>query len=111
MREIGEQQIGWIGKLLGEGYGQRRVARLTGVSLSTVNRIANGRRLGCLAIGDDEEEEGDTGEFTERFGPIRRCRECGHRVEMPCLVCQARVVREMTLRSRRLITTEGTRGG
>ncbi len=113
MREIGEQQIWWVRKLLGEGYGQRQVTRLTGVSLSTVNRVANGRRLGCRASGDEEEEEEGAGEFVERCGPIRRCRQCGHRVEMPCLVCQARAVREMTLRSRRdhKVTSNGCGAG
>lgn len=102
MREIGEQQIGWIGKLLGEGYGQRRVARLTGVSLSTVNRVATGQRPDCAAV-ECEEEEDDTedDEFLERCGPIRRCQECGYLVEMPCLVCQARAVHEESLRGRR----------
>ena len=106
MREIEEERIVQIKRLLSDGYSQREVGRETGVSRSTVNRVATGQRPDCAPprygeAEEEEEEDEEEEEFSERCGPVGRCQGCGHLVEMPCLVCQARAVREETLRSRR----------
>lgn len=99
MREIADQTIHRVEQLLNEGHSQRKVARITGVSRSTVNRVATGRRPDLAALRRQREEEKE--EHVQRCGPICRCRECGYLVEMPCLVCRARKALDETFRKRR----------
>lgn len=96
MREVPDEIIDRVEQFLREGLSQREVARQTGTSLGTVSRVATGQRKRLGAQRRRREEES-----TERCGPVRRCPGCGYLVELPCLVCQARIAREQTLRTRR----------
>jgi len=96
MREIPNEVIHEVKELLSEGLTQREVALEAGVSLGTVSRVATGQRSKRKPARPKPVEETE-----ERCGPIERCRGCGYRVEMPCLICQAREVRDQTLREQR----------
>ena len=96
MREIPSEIIQHVKELLGEGLTQREVALEAEVSLGTVSRVATGQRSKRRPAPPKPVEETE-----ERCGPIERCRGCGYRVEMPCLICQAREARDQTLRERR----------
>ena len=83
-----------IKRLLGEGsLSQRKIARRVGVSRGTVNAIARGKRSDYEARS---RKQGD--DFLAPSGPPVRCRSCGGMVQMPCLACQVRTMRQ----SRRL---------
>jgi hypothetical protein len=69
-----------VDRLLKEGtLSQRAIAAKLGVSRSTVGAIANGTRHIAASR-------------TSRvaISQPQRCRECGHRVYVPCLICEAR---------------------
>ncbi|REJ69243.1 MAG: XRE family transcriptional regulator [Planctomycetota bacterium] len=92
---IAEETEREIDRLLALGkYSRREIARRTAVSHSTVARIANGtrqprphpeERLAEILARRDE-------------GPPRRCPDCGGMVFMPCLLCDARLYRERSVR-------------
>lgn len=82
-----------IRQLLAEGkLSQRKIARITGTSRSTVGAIANGRRHACLARSVE-----DGAEHFSLQQPPRRCPDCGGMVYMPCHLCR---VREYAARKR-----------
>ena len=74
-----------VDRLLHEGeLSQRKIESRLGVSRGTVSAIASGRR----GLYGRELEE-DCSDRIPMSPPIR-CRHCGYRVYMPCLVCEAR---------------------
>jgi len=86
-----------IKRLLEEGdLSQRKIARQVGVSRGTVNAIARGKRPDYEARGRDREDD-----VVAPGGPPARCPTCGGMVEMPCLACRVRAMRESRRRPRR----------
>ena len=84
-----------------QGYSQRRIAELVGISRTSVCSIAKGRLQQKLA---DHGDEPRVGRHPRAFGgPLRRCHTCGGRVHMPCLLCQVRAIKaqELTTKSPR----------
>lgn len=76
-----------VRRLLAEGATSRRqIARLTGVSRSSVGLIAAGKRRDREAA-----REPPIPPFEPR-GPLARCPNCGGRVLLPCLLCHVRAV-------------------
>jgi hypothetical protein len=76
-----------IKRLLAEGQAsQRQIARLTGVSRSTVGAIASGKR----AERPPQTADGD--ELPRPTGPLGRCAGCGGLVYTPCLLCRVRAL-------------------
>ena len=78
-----------IRRLLGEGrLSQRAIARHLGVSRGIVHAIANGKRRERVAPG----------RLPPRLlvdeGPWERCPGCGGIVQMPCLLCRMRAMRQ-----------------
>jgi hypothetical protein len=65
-------------------WSQRKIARETGVSRSTVNNIARGYRPRW------EDSPSDV----QPTGPLVRCPGCGGRVFLPCLLCRVRELKE-----------------
>ena len=87
---IGTAVVDEIRDLLARGgLSQRTIARRMGVSRGTVNAIARGRRPDYAAV---RREPG--ADFRAPSGPPRRCRGCGGMVQMPCLVCHVRAIKE-----------------
>lgn len=86
-----------VQRLLDEGnLSQRKIARRVGVSRGTVNAIARGKRADYRARQRERE-----GEFVAPSGPVARCATCGAMVQMPCLACRIRAMKEDQRRSRR----------
>lgn len=84
-----------IRDLLAEGrMSQRGVARALRVSRGTVDAIACGRRPAYPA----RIRQGLPGPDSPS-GPRERCPGCGGMVEMPCLACRLRALREHRRRS------------
>ncbi len=76
-----------IRRLLCEGeLSQRKIAARLGVSHGIVGAIASGRR------GADEASRSRA---AGRY-PVR-CRRCGYRVYLPCLICKTRDYRQQQL--------------
>ena len=69
--------------LLGDGYSQRAVARMTGVRRGTGHGIATGKRH-----VRDQSERVDLSPGPS--GPEVRCPGCGGRVQLPCVACRTR---------------------
>ena len=71
---------------------QRQIATQLGVSHGTVCNLANGLR-------------GSHGKqppcFRPALPPVGRCRQCGAKVYLPCVACQARDFRRRQLEARR----------
>jgi len=81
---IAERIIAEVKRLLAEGrLSQNQIARKTGISRSTVQNVANGRRPDYAARRRELTAGGPT-------GPTQRCPGCGGMVEMPCRLCRAR---------------------
>jgi hypothetical protein len=73
-------------RLLNEGkLSHRKIAARLGVSRGTVSALANGRRGVYGKEPDDEQRHSNT-----PTSPPTRCPQCGYRVYLPCLVCEAR---------------------
>jgi hypothetical protein len=70
---------------------QRKIARRMGVSRGTVTAIALGRRC-------DRPARKRTEEFDFPSGPPLRCPGCGGLVQMPCLLCRLRAMRQRARR-------------
>jgi transcriptional regulator with XRE-family HTH domain len=68
-----------------ERLSQRKVARLTGISRSTIAAIACGKRPDYELLQRLRETD-----WEEPAGPAVRCPGCGHRVYMPCQLCRLR---------------------
>ena len=76
-----------IRRLLGQRrLSQRKIAARIGVSRSTVNAIALGRRADFPARLSRDDRD-----FTPPSGLPARCPGCGGLVQMPCLLCFLRV--------------------
>lgn len=73
-----------VDRLLKQGkLSQRKIAARLGVSRASVAAIASGRR------GLHGKESADVGKRSKSTsGPPQRCPTCGHRVYLPCLICQ-----------------------
>ena len=63
---------------------QRKIAAQLNVSRGTVAAIASGRR-GLFGHEPDDDQSA----LVPR-SPPERCRRCGYRVYMPCLICRSR---------------------
>lgn len=75
-----------IDRLLREGnLSQRKIAAQLQVSRGTVSAIASGRR----GLYGHQASDGDA-TMPGPHRPPQRCRRCGHRVYMPCLICRSR---------------------
>jgi len=66
---------------------QRKIAQRLSVSRGTVNAIALGKRP-CRTARLHAED------FVFSPGPPERCPGCGGMVQMPCLLCRIRAIRE-----------------
>ena len=87
---IASSVVAEVRRLLAKGHlSQREIARWTGVSRGTVNAIARGKRR-----DDDTRRHRQDEGFIPPSGPARRCPGCGGLVQMPCLVCQVRALKE-----------------
>ncbi len=95
MRELTPTRVALIRKLLEEGLSQRKVALTAQVSRNTVHKIVSGQYPDYEAIRHARKEAA-----APRKGPIKRCRECGCQIQMPCLICIARRARKRKLRER-----------
>ncbi len=96
-----------IDRLLKEGrLSHRKIATRLGVSRGTISALANGRR------GLFGKELADDGTTHGRTSPPTRCPECGYRVYLPCLICEARQHRQeqQLLRGKLLNSTARRRG-
>jgi transcriptional regulator with XRE-family HTH domain len=83
---IAPQVVADVRRLLTEErLSQRKVARLTGVSRSTIAVIASGKRPDY-----ELRERLREADWEEPAGPAVRCPGCGHRVYMPCQLCRLR---------------------
>lgn len=79
-----------IRDLLAEGgLSQRTIAQRMGVSRGTVSAIARGKRPNSGPHRGAASEQ-----FVPPGGPPRRCPGCGGMVQMPCLVCHVRAVKQ-----------------
>jgi len=86
---IGAAVVDQIRGLLTAGrLSQRKIAEGIGVSRGTVNAIARGRRPDYVA-----RRAASAAEFTPS-GPPVRCPGCGGMVQMPCLLCHVRAVKQ-----------------
>ena len=84
-----------IKRLLGEGnLSQRSIARQIGVSRGTVHAIARGKRNDSPPRKREPDDD-----FMLPRGPWHRCPTCGGMVQMPCLACRLRAMREDRRRS------------
>lgn len=85
---ISSHVVAEVRRLLEEGrLSQRKIAQWTGVSRGTVNAIARDQHPDCEARRCRR-----TDAFIPPSGPPRRCPGCGGMVQMPCLLCQLRVI-------------------
>jgi transcriptional regulator with XRE-family HTH domain len=83
---IAPQVVADVRRLLTEErLSQRKVARLTGVSRSTIAAIVSGKRPDYELLQQLREAD-----WEEPAGPAVRCPGCGHRVYMPCQLCRLR---------------------
>jgi hypothetical protein len=83
---LAKSLVDQIDHLLREGgLSQRAIARRLGVARGTIAAIASGRR--GLHGRESETNDADT---LAPLAPAERCRRCGHRVYLPCLVCRNR---------------------
>ena len=64
-------------------YSNRRVARETGLSRGTVNKLASGERP---PVGKEDNYHAEP--IVQE--PPERCPECGYLVTMPCVACRTR---------------------
>jgi hypothetical protein len=87
---IATQMVDEVRRLLREGgLSQRRIAVKLGISRGTVNAIALGRRPDYPSHGRTDEPG-----FTPPMGLPVRCPTCGGKVQMPCLLCYVRRIKE-----------------
>lgn len=75
---------------------QRSVAKLVGISRSTVCKIASGRRPAWPDRAADHDAVS-----LRPTGPIARCGTCGGRVYMPCRLCHVRQLKQVEQDARR----------
>ncbi len=68
---------------------QRKIARRLGVSRGSVNAIARGKRPDRSA-----RRSAFADGFVVPTGLPRRCPGCGGMVQMPCLLCYVRAIRQ-----------------
>ena len=83
-----DYQIAEIQRLIGQGIGQREICRRTGISRTTIRRIARGQRT---AAGRDHCQ------------PARRCPGCGGLVYGECLLCRLARLKHRRAMLRRLL--------
>jgi transcriptional regulator with XRE-family HTH domain len=84
---LAESRVDQVAELLIDGgLSQRKIAQLTGISRGTVGAIARGTRPRHLRpkYADDD--------LYRPLGPPVRCRGCGGKVQMPCLLCRVRAL-------------------
>lgn len=77
-----------IDRLVKEGaLSHRKIALRLGVSRGTISAVASGRR------GLFGKEPPEVQSPRVATSPPTRCRQCGYRVYLPCLICAAREYR------------------
>ncbi len=77
-----------VRRLLSQCVSHRDITRRTGVSRSTVNEIAQGRRR-------DRPDRIENEYRSLRFDSSpRRCRDCGGLVYLPCQLCELRKLKK-----------------
>ena len=92
---IAPEVVDQIKRLLNEGsLSQRSIARQLGVSRGTVHAIGRGKRPDYNTRRREKEDE-----IAAPRGPWGRCPTCGGMVQMPCLACGVRALREERRRS------------
>ena len=75
-----------VRSLLAEGkLSQRSIARITGLSRSSISAIARGSRRAFIAAGVD-----DGVKFFSTSQSPQRCPDCGGLVYLPCHACRIR---------------------
>jgi hypothetical protein len=100
---LSDSVVSEIHRLLSEGRLSRRaIARQIGVSRGSVNLIANGRR-------EAREDQPADKRRRQKRGLARRCRQCGGRVYLPCLLCRARAYQRRAEVARLLAAAGGRR--
>ena len=83
-------------------YSNRRVARETGLSRGTVNKLASGERP---PVGKEDNYHAEP--IVQE--PPERCPECGYLVTMPCVACRTREYQRELTRERSLGANLGGR--
>ncbi|HEX4132910.1 MAG TPA: hypothetical protein VHZ24_22950 [Pirellulales bacterium] len=73
-----------------EKLSHRRVAKLVGISRSTVGKIATGRRRAW-----PDRPASDDSYSIRPSGPVARCPGCGGRVYLPCRLCHVRMLKAL----------------
>ena len=126
-------QVATVRRLLAAHHSQRAVHRLTGIARGSIARIAAGRHCnrfkptgpwqsgpwqggpghnGAEQSGPWQSGAGQTDFEASAFpiapsGPVARCGACGHRVQLPCLICRTRRWSRLTAaRPNNLVATE-----
>ena len=93
---ISPEVVREVRSLLSKGrLSQRHIARSMGVSRGTVQAIASGRRPDYST-----RRPRDRHDTIFPSGPPRRCPTCGGMVQMPCLLCHVRRIREARVLNR-----------
>ena len=72
-----------------QNLSQRKIARQLGISRGTVNAIASGKRADRPPCRPEP--------ILPPAGPLARCAGCGGLVQLPCLLCQVRALKEAGL--------------
>lgn len=85
-----------VQKLLCLGMSQRRVASKLGIGRATVGSIASGKR-GLHGREQSSCEKGCRDHLHELTGDFVRCPECGAKVLLPCVRCNAHRFRRSEL--------------
>lgn len=94
---ISHGMVDEIKRLLAEGtHSQRRIARMTRVSRSTVGAIANGTRPEYALRAPAHDDR-----FDAPYNPPARCPGCGGRVFLPCRLCRVRRLKRIEAERRR----------
>jgi transcriptional regulator with XRE-family HTH domain len=87
------------------GLSQRGIARRMGVSRGSVNAIALGKRPDPQTRRRVQEDA-----LAAPAGPSVRCPTCGGMVQMPCLACRLRALKEGRRRPQRGIRSDRRQG-
>jgi hypothetical protein len=100
---LAESRVEQVAELLIDGrLSQRKISQLTGISRGTVGAIARGTRPRHLRPKHADDD------LFRPLGPSVRCRGCGGKVQMPCLLCR---VRALLAIEQRMVVLQGSKRG